>query len=120
MAGLGDLEGGGVVFDSFASDVSVEGVVVVGTGNDSNSWRWTQSEGMVDLGNLPGGSNGRAHVAAFVMDQETPRNANYCLDGRHVTVEEVEERTGLDLFPRFAGQTVIERRLSPEVGCPEG
>jgi excisionase family DNA binding protein len=49
----------------------------------------------------------------------TPRTANYCIDGRHVTVGEVEEGTGLDLFPRFAETTVRERRLAPEVGCPD-
>jgi endonuclease G len=59
----------------------------------------------------------RAHVAAFIMDQDTPRNANYCTEEHHVTVEDVEARTELDLFPRFTETTVRERRLAAEVGC---
>ena len=49
---------------------------------------------------------------------KSERNWSYCTDERHVTVEEVEARTELDLFPKFAETTVIERRLAPEVGCP--
>jgi probable HAF family extracellular repeat protein len=56
MVGLGDLPGGR--FNSTAVDVSIDGSVIVGNGtveignndNVSEAFRWTQSTGMVSLG----------------------------------------------------------------------
>ena len=56
ITGLQDLPGG--VFNSSATDVSNDGLVVVGTGvgvNGSEAFRWTRSGGIVGLGFLPGG-----------------------------------------------------------------
>ncbi len=47
---LGDLSG--VSFNSSAFSVSDDGSVVVGYGNGSEAFRWTQAGGMVGLGNL--------------------------------------------------------------------
>jgi probable HAF family extracellular repeat protein len=61
MVGLGDLPGGN--FYSFAMDISADGSVVVGgseSGAGSEVFRWTNAEGMVGLGNLPGGDNSYA------------------------------------------------------------
>jgi probable HAF family extracellular repeat protein len=55
--GLGDLPGG--IFSSYASGVSADGKVVVGTSQSSNgleAFRWTATNGMVGLGDLAGGS----------------------------------------------------------------
>jgi probable HAF family extracellular repeat protein len=52
--GLGDLPGGTIA--SYATDVSADGSVVVGKGNDSTigeGFRWTASTGMIGLGNIP-------------------------------------------------------------------
>jgi probable HAF family extracellular repeat protein len=57
MVGLGDLPGG--AFDSYASDVSDDGSVVVGGGTSESgpeAFRWTTGSGMVGLGDLPGGA----------------------------------------------------------------
>lgn len=54
--GLGDLSGGD--FHSLALQVSDDGVLVVGSSiatSGQQAFRWTQPEGMVSLGNLPGG-----------------------------------------------------------------
>ena len=56
MVGLGSLPGGS---GSVARGVSADGVVVVGTsGSDlgDQAFRWTEADGMVGLGDLPGGS----------------------------------------------------------------
>src|SRR6476646_8638657 len=60
FAGLGFLPGGS---SGGASAVSADGSIVVGSANSSNSspgygeaFRWTQSAGMVGLGDRPGGS----------------------------------------------------------------
>jgi probable HAF family extracellular repeat protein len=55
--GLGDLPGGR--FESVAHGVSADGSVVVGTAmtaSGKQAFRWTQSTGMVSLGNLPDSS----------------------------------------------------------------
>jgi probable HAF family extracellular repeat protein len=59
---LGDLPGGS--FFSFATGVSSNGNVVVGysastaSGNNSEAFRWTTTDGMAGLGALPGGTFG--------------------------------------------------------------
>jgi len=55
--GLGRLPGGNW---SAATDVSDDGTVVVGwsrIGGDKQAFRWTEAEGMVGLGDLPGGDD---------------------------------------------------------------
>lgn len=55
---LGDLAGG--INQSFATDISSNGKVIVGEGTTqfgSQAYRWTESDGMTGLGDLPGGSN---------------------------------------------------------------
>ncbi|WP_267432987.1 DNA/RNA non-specific endonuclease [Sphingomonas sp. GM_Shp_1] len=52
-------------------------------------------------------------MAAFIMDTAAPRTLDHC-DAR-VTVEEVELRSRLSLFPRLRTRTF--RDLSPELGC---
>jgi probable HAF family extracellular repeat protein len=52
--GLGDFSGG--TFESSALRVSADGSVIVGYGTTAagkQAFRWTQSDGMVSLGNLP-------------------------------------------------------------------
>src|SRR5262245_47092881 len=60
---LGDLPGGGL--SSFATGVSADGSVVVGSSSsatsgpnpdDREAFRWTAATGMVGLGFLPGGT----------------------------------------------------------------
>ena len=54
--GIGDLPGS--TFESRASAVSADGLVVVGGGRSASgreAFRWTASGGMVGLGDLPGG-----------------------------------------------------------------
>jgi probable HAF family extracellular repeat protein len=56
MVGLGDLVGGS--FESGATAVSSDGLVVVGFGTSANgmeAFRWTAATGMVGLGDLGGG-----------------------------------------------------------------
>lgn len=56
FSGLGDLAGG--EFHSGATDVSADGLVVVGGSRSalgSEAFRWTVDDGMVGLGDLPGG-----------------------------------------------------------------
>ncbi len=55
--GLGDLTGG--AFNSKASAVSANGLVVVGSASSASgteAFRWSLADGMVALGDLPGGS----------------------------------------------------------------
>jgi probable HAF family extracellular repeat protein len=55
--GLGDFPGG--AFESAALRVSADGSVVVGNGTTAlgqQAFRWTQAEGLVNLGNVPTGS----------------------------------------------------------------
>ncbi len=56
--GLGDLPGG--IFSSQANAVSADGLVVVGSGNSATgveAFRWTQADGMISAGFLPGGNS---------------------------------------------------------------
>jgi probable HAF family extracellular repeat protein len=63
MVALGSLPGGDFECQSFATAVSADGSVVVGFASSDNSpyrfdgeaFRWTESTGMVALGDLPGG-----------------------------------------------------------------
>lgn len=52
-------------------------------------------------------------MAAFIFDQDTPRNADYC-DFR-VALEELEIRADLALFPRLAERTFTP--LDGDIGC---
>ena len=55
---LGDLSGGNSY--SYVSGVSADGSVVVGYSTSANgreAFRWTEAEGMVGLGDLPGGAS---------------------------------------------------------------
>ncbi|WP_339929550.1 DNA/RNA non-specific endonuclease [uncultured Brevundimonas sp.] len=56
-------------------------------------------------------SDGR--VAAFIFDQDTPRSASYCT--MRTTLEEVEIRADLELFPRLQARAFSD--LSPDLGC---
>lgn len=54
--GLGDLHGG--EFSSIANGISPDGSVVVGSSRSVNgieAFRWSEQQGMVGLGDLPGG-----------------------------------------------------------------
>lgn len=53
-------------------------------------------------------------ITAFLFDQTTQRAANYC-DSR-VTLDEVELRSGLTLFPRQT--TRVFASLDIDLGCP--
>ncbi|MFC4352282.1 DNA/RNA non-specific endonuclease [Fodinicurvata halophila] len=55
--------------------------------------------------------NGR--LSAFVMDQDIPRDADYC--AYTVSLSEIEERTDLDLFPREPGWP--KNSLDAQLGC---
>ncbi len=71
MIGLGDLPGG--TFNSVATAVSGNGLVVVGTGrseasgNGPEAFAWTEAGGMVALGDLPGGEY-RSSASAVSAD----------------------------------------------------
>ncbi|MHB1034899.1 MAG: PEP-CTERM sorting domain-containing protein [Pirellulales bacterium] len=78
MTGLGDLPG--LDFSSRANGVSGDGTIVVGTGNYSagggphpvtgEAFRWTATDGMVGLGDVPGGI-GCSRAAAISADGST-------------------------------------------------
>jgi len=55
MVGLGDLTGVGDAA-SFAYAISGDGSVIVG-GSDDRSFKWTQADAMVSLGDVSAGSN---------------------------------------------------------------
>jgi probable HAF family extracellular repeat protein len=60
---LGSLPGG--LFDSHARSVSADGSVVVGYGlgvKGYEAFRWTEDDGMVGLGHLPGGTFGHSYA----------------------------------------------------------
>lgn len=62
--------------------------------------------------------DGRIEAAAFAFDQETPRNSDYC--GHLVSVEEVEVRSRLNLFPELPDQSAAllpNHRLVDYLGC---
>ncbi|MBG7614634.1 DNA/RNA non-specific endonuclease [Brevundimonas sp. BAL450] len=52
-------------------------------------------------------------IAAFIFDQETPRYADYC--DMRVSLEEVEIRADLTLFPRLRTRAFSD--LAPALGC---
>ncbi len=54
-------------------------------------------------------------VAAFIFDQETPRGAAYCT--MRVSLEDVENRADLTLFPRLADRAFAD--LGTDIGCPD-
>jgi probable HAF family extracellular repeat protein len=67
--GLGDFSGGS--FNSQALGVSADGSVVVGSGTNASglqAFRWTQSTGMVSLGNLPDGSFKQSEASRISAD----------------------------------------------------
>ena len=54
-------------------------------------------------------------VTAFIFDQDTPRDADYC---DHIELlTEVEQQSGLDLFPRVSGWPTSD--LNSLLGCPQ-
>lgn len=53
-------------------------------------------------------------VAAFIMDTNEPRDLNHCQ--REVTLDEVELRARLGLFPRLDTRNFTS--LAPALGCP--
>lgn len=58
--------------------------------------------------------------AAFIMDQDTPRAANFC--SYQVTVEEIEQRSGLKVWTTLpaadqAALKPIHGQLTKEIGC---
>lgn len=52
-------------------------------------------------------------VTAFIMDQNLDRSAPFC--GTEVSLDEVEQRAGLKLFPRLALRAF--QPLAPGLGC---
>ena len=67
--GLGDFPGG--TFESMALRVSADGTVVVGNGTTASgrqAFRWTQSQGMANLGNLPDSSFKQSWAEAVSSD----------------------------------------------------
>lgn len=52
-------------------------------------------------------------VSAFIFDQETPRNADYC--AMRISIEDVELRANLTLFPRLDDRAFAS--LDEELGC---
>ena len=56
----------------------------------------------------------QGEIAAFAFVQETPRSANPC--AHQVPLDEVEQRSGLRLFPRLSTRTF--RPLADRLGCP--
>lgn len=58
-------------------------------------------------------SGGATKVTAFIFEQETPRAAKFC--DMRTTIEEVERRSRLTLFPRFATRSFA--KLDAELGC---
>ncbi|RXD04878.1 DNA/RNA non-specific endonuclease [Sphingomonas sp. UV9] len=54
-------------------------------------------------------------LAAFVMDTATPRSVDYC--STTVSLDDVELRSRLELFPRLANRSFSE--LSSALGCAE-
>jgi endonuclease G len=56
-----------------------------------------------------------SYVAPFILDQETPRDADYC--DHQVSVEEIEERSGLDFFPDLESNPEASSELAGFLGC---
>lgn len=53
-------------------------------------------------------------MAAFIMETDAPRSLDYC--AARVTLDEVELRSRLALFPRLERRAFTD--LSPALGCP--
>ena len=66
---------------------------------------------------------GDVRAIAFAFDQETRRRASHCQEDHRVTIQEIEWRTSLDLFPLLstADQVAMETAgsvdLFVELGC---
>ncbi|WP_232434473.1 DNA/RNA non-specific endonuclease [Pseudomonas asplenii] len=61
-----------------------------------------------------------ATFAAFIMDQDTPRAANFC--NYQVTVEEIEQRSGLKVWTTLsaaeqAALKPVRGQLTKDIGC---
>ena len=53
-------------------------------------------------------------IAGFIFDQELARDAAYCDQSK--PLQEIEDRSGLDLFPDAAADWVSED-LRADLGC---
>lgn len=63
---------------------------------------------------------GHIKAQAFILDQDTPRNANFC--DHRTTVDEVEQRAGLNLFHELSESAQVSLEAGPgtlavELGC---
>ncbi|POY55720.1 Nuclease [Pectobacterium versatile] len=68
-----------------------------------------------------GSSPADGKYAAFIMDQNTPRNANFC--NFQVTVSQIEQKTGLTIWsalPANVASTIKAQKgsLGSDLGCP--
>ncbi|MEQ9941073.1 DNA/RNA non-specific endonuclease [Pectobacterium aroidearum] len=68
-----------------------------------------------------GSSPANGEYAAFIMDQNTPRNANFC--NFQVTVSQIEQKTGLNIWsalPANVASTIKAQKgsLGSDLGCP--
>ena len=68
-----------------------------------------------------GSSPANGEYAAFIMDQNTPRNANFC--NFQVTVSQIEQKTGLNIWsalPANVASTIKSQKgaLGSDLGCP--
>lgn len=59
-------------------------------------------------------SGGKSKVSSFIFDQATPKAADHC--GMRESIEEIERRAVLKLFPRLAQRNF--GKLDAELGCP--
>ena len=140
LVSLGFLPGGS---DSFATDVSADGAVVVGssTGDSplpvprNQAFRWTQVTGMIGLGDLPGGDffsvaqavsadgavivgdsatdGGRTTFEAFVWDE-----ANGMQNLRDLLIAQGDDLTGWELASATDvsadGRTIVGWGFDPD------
>ena len=68
-----------------------------------------------------GGTPANGLYAAFIMEQSTPRSASFC--DFQVTVEEIEERSGLTLWSNLSQDVQADLKskrgqLPQKIGCP--
>jgi probable HAF family extracellular repeat protein len=106
---LGDFPEG--TFESRALRVSADGSIVVGNGTTASgkqAFRWTQAEGMVSIGHLPGrrlahpgavAADGSVIVGASFIDRRDPATAFICdaTHGMRSLRSVLESEYGLDL-----------------------
>jgi endonuclease G, mitochondrial len=64
----------------------------------------------------------RLGAIAFVMNQNTPRSADFCGLGRRIDIPGLERRTGLRLFPELDARELVAlklgaRSLARRLGC---